>query len=208
MRGQKAIVAAWIVCAGLGAWLQLAAPDRILGLDAGGLGFAIVFLVALAAIYALRTWPRSGFDESLSPGEWRAWGSLSGSLVILACVVVESGELMGVLRPGDLERIGRRISVLLLVIAAVAWMVDRRWKQRVQSDERDRDIAARAAVRGRATLAFAVFALVMLLAGSPAGNLAWASHMAIAHLLVYAIVLGFVVEYGYAVARYVRDRLP
>mgnify|MGYP006168067177 CR=1 FL=1 len=206
MRGQKAMVVAWIGFAVLGAWLQLAGPDKVLGMDSDSVGLALVLLVALSALHALRTWPRSGFDEAISPGEWRAWGGLFGVAVILFCVIIESGELLGVLGPGDSARIGRRITVLLLIIGTVGWMLDRRWKQRIQSDERDRDISARAAVWGRAALALLVFAVVIVLAGAPAEQLHWATHTAVAHLLVYAIVLGFVVEYGYAVVRYWRDR--
>ena len=206
MRGQKAMVVAWIGFAVLGAWLQLAGPDKVLGMDSDSVGLALVLLVALSALHALRTWPRSGFDEVISPGEWRAWGGLVAAVLILAGVVVESRELLGALQPGDVERIGRRILLVAVVLATLAWLVDRRWKQRVQADERDREIGARGVVWGRAALALSVFSLMLLLAASPAERLAWATHHAIAHLLVYAIVLGFVVEYAYAVVRYWRDR--
>lgn len=206
MRVSVKVLAIWVLLAALAAWLQMGAVARVAGVDAGTLGFALAVLLGLAAVHLLMTWPRSGFDEAISPGEWRAWGGLVATVLVMAGVVVESGELLGALRPGDGERIGRRIVVGLVILAAVGWLVDRRWKQRVQADERDREIGARGAVWGRAALALSVFSLVLLLAASPAERLAWATHHAIAHLLVYAIVLGFVVEYGYAVVRYWRDR--
>lgn len=206
MRVSAKVLVIWVFLAALAAWLQLGGVGQVAGVDAGSLGFALAVLLGLAAVHVLMTWPRSGFDEAISPGEWRAWGGLAAMVLVMAGVVVESGELLGTLMPGDGERIGRRILLAMVVLAAAGWLVDRRWKQRVQSDERDREIGARGVVWGRAALALSVFSLMLLLAASPAERLAWATHHAIAHLLVYAIVLGFVVEYAYAVVRYWRDR--
>ncbi|KFN46558.1 hypothetical protein [Arenimonas metalli] len=206
MQFNRGWVVGWLLLAGTGVWLQLGGPARVLGADAGSLGFALVALAAIAALVALRTLPASKLDEAISPAEGRAWGNLLVSTVILACVVVESGELLGVLRAGELERIVGRSYLLVIAIGGIGWAIDRRWKQRIQSDERDRDIQARAVAWGRSALALLVFTVLAMLAGSPAEHLAWASHEAIAHLLLYAILLGFITEFGYSVVRYALDR--
>ena len=66
----------------------------------------------------------------------------------------------------------------------------------------------RAAVWARCALVFLVIGIAIMLAVSPPARLAWATHIAIAHLLVFALVWHSLVEYAVTALSYWRDRRP
>jgi uncharacterized membrane protein len=83
-----------------------------------------------------------------------------------------------------------------------------RWKGRVLEDERDREIEVRAAGWARFALVFMVIGIAVMLAMSPPEKLAWATHIATAHLLVFALVWHSLVEHAVTGISYWRDRRP
>lgn len=109
-------------------------------------------------------------------------------------------------RNPDAGRVGRNVAML-----AIAWMVlsnvlGARWRAKVQEDERDRAIEARAASFARTSLALYVIGLAVMLGFSPAEKLAWAPLPMVAHLLVIGLILSCMVEYGVTAVAYWRDR--
>jgi uncharacterized membrane protein len=102
--------------------------------------------------------------------------------------------------------IPRDLVMLLIAWIVLSWIVRARWKDEVQEDERDRDIAARASGWGRGALVFCVIAIAVTLGVSPPQKLAWATPLTVAHMLVLALVWSSLFEYAAAAVQYWRDR--
>jgi uncharacterized membrane protein len=95
---------------------------------------------------------------------------------------------------------------LLVAWSVLSRVVASRWKDEVQEDERDREIARQASGWGRGALIVCVIGMAVTLAFSPPDRLLWASHMMIANLLVLALMWGCLFEYAATAVAYWRDR--
>lgn len=208
MRWPKWGLAGVVALAGFAFWLLLAGPRDLLGVDVGGFGFGLLVLVAWASMHAVTAAPRGELDDAVSPGEWQAWVGFGFTLIVLAYLLLEADVIAGARDPGDLGRIGRNIVLLLVSWAVVAQVLRWRWKGRVLEDERDRDIAVRAATWGRCALVVGVMGVAVMLGLTPAVRLTWATPIVVAHLLVFALVWHSLVEYAVAGVSYWRDRRP
>src|SRR5688572_4963814 len=93
MRWPKWGLAGLVVLAGFAFWLLLAGPKDLLGVDPGGFGFGLLVLVAWTAVYGITAAPRSELDESVSPGEWRAWIGL-GFMVVVTGYLLAKADLI------------------------------------------------------------------------------------------------------------------
>jgi len=206
MRWPKWGLAGLVVLAFVAFWMLLAGPDKVLGIDLGGFGIGLAALVAWSAIHGISAAPRGELDEAVSPGEWRAWIGLAFSLLVAGYLLAKSDVIASVSDYRDLGRIGRNVVLLVIAWAVVSQVLEWRWKDKVLEDERDREIAARAADWGRYATVFAVFGIAVTLGLSPADRLEWASHIVIAHLLVFALVWGSVAEYAVTALSHWRDR--
>lgn len=208
MRWPKWGLAAGVALAGFAFWLLLAGPEDVLGVDVGGFGFGLLVLVAWASMHAVTVAPRGELDDAVSPGEWQAWVGFGFTLVVLAYLLLKADVIAGAEDMRDLGRIGRNIVLLLVSWAVVAQVLRWRWKGKVLEDERDRDIAVRAAAWGRCALVFCVIGVAVMLGLTPPARLAWATPIMVAHLLVFALVWHSLVEYAVAGISYWRDRRP
>jgi uncharacterized membrane protein YidH (DUF202 family) len=208
MRWPKWGLAGLVALAGFAFWLLLAGPKEVLGLDLGGFGFGLLVLVAWASMHAVTAAPRGELDDAVSPGEWQAWVGFGFTLVVLAYLLLKADVIAGTRDFRDLGRIGRNIVLLLVSWAVVAQVLRWRWKGKVLEDERDRDIAVRAAAWGRCALVFCVIGVAVTLGLTPPARLAWATPIMVAHLLVFALVWHSLVEYAVAGISYWRDRRP
>jgi hypothetical protein len=188
-------------------WVLLAGPEELLGLDLGGFGIGLSALVAWLAIYGISAAPRGELDELVSPGEWKAWIGAGFSALVAGYLLAKGDVIASVTDYRDLGRIGRNIVLLLISWAVVSQVLAWRWKGAVLADERDREIEVRAAGWGRAATVVAVIGIAVLLGLSPAAKLAWATHIVIAHLLIFALVVSCLVEYAVAGVAYWRDRV-
>lgn len=188
-------------------WLLLAGPERLLGLDTGHVGMALLVTAAWSSLLALSMLPRGEAEAAIAPGEWKAW---IGTGFMLAAVAYLAGKAHLFVGAGFGDP-GAQAVARNLVLLLVAWMVlsqvfATRWKGTVQEDERDREIAARAAAWGRGALISAVIAVAVTLAFSPADRLAWATHFMIANMLVLALMCGWLFEYAAAALIHWRER--
>jgi uncharacterized membrane protein len=208
MRWPKWGLAGVVALAGVAFWMLLAGPDQTLGIDLGGFGFGLMVLVAWLAVHGISAAPRGELDDAVSPGEWRAWIGLGFTLVALAYLLAKADLIVGATNLRDLRGIGRNLVLLLVSWAVVSQVLQWRWKGKVLEDERDREIEVRAAVWARFALVFVVIGIAVTLALSPPATLAWATHIAIAHLLVFALVWHGLVEYAVTAISYWRDRRP
>ena len=144
--------------------------------------------------------------ERLAPAEGRAWIGLLFT-VLVAAYLLAKHEFIA--RAGDyreLGPIGTNVVLLLVVWAVIAQVMRWRWKERVQEDERDRQIERHAADWGHGALVFCVIGLAAMLALSPQSRLAWATPIVTAHLLVFALLWGSIVEHAASAIAYWRDR--
>ena len=186
-----------VVAAGLSFWLLLAGPDRILGIDLGGFGVALAAWAAWYAIHLLSTAP---------PGEGRAWIGLLFTVLVAGYLLAKHEFIASAGDYRELGPIGTNVVLLLVVWAVIAQVMRWRWKERVQEDERDRQIERHAADWGHGALVFCVIGLAAMLALSPQSRLAWATPIVTAHLLVFALLWGSIVEHAASAIAYWRDR--
>ena len=208
MRWPKWGLAGLVALAFVAFWMLLAGPDELLGIDLGGFGIGLVALVAWSAVHGISVAPRGELDDAVSPGEWRAWIGFAFSTLVAGYLLAKSDVIASVTDYRDLGKIGRNIVLLVIAWAVVSQTLEWRWKGKVLVDERDRNIEVRAAGWGRGATAFTVFGIAITLGLSPAPKLLWATPIVISHLLVFALVLGCLMEYVVTALSYWRDRRP
>lgn len=208
MRGNRGVFAALVIVASIALWLLLAGPATVLGIDTGNAGVALLMTAAWVSLYAISRMPDGGIGQAVSPGEWRAWLAFGFTAAIAVYAIAHAAVFQGppLYRNPDAGRVGRNVAML-----AIAWMVlsnvlGTRWRAKVQEDERDRAIEARAASFARTSLALYVIGLAVMLGFSPSEKLAWAPLPMVAHLLVIGLILSCMVEYGVTAVAYWRDR--
>jgi hypothetical protein len=202
------VFAVLVIVASIALWLLLAGPATVLGIDTGNAGVALLMTAAWVSLYAISRMPDGGIGQAVSPGEWRAWLAFGFTAAIAVYAIAHAAVFQGppLYRNPDAGRVGRNVAML-----AIAWMVlsnvlGARWRAKVQEDERDRAIEARAASFARTSLALYVIGLAVMLGFSPAEKLAWAPLPMVAHLLVIGLILSCMVEYGVTAVAYWRDR--
>jgi hypothetical protein len=208
MAWPKWSLAVMVAVGGVAFWLLLAGPDRILGIDSGNLGVGLASLVAWGSLYGVGWSPRGPLDEAVSPGEWRAWVGFGFTGLVAVFLLAKADVIAGATDLRDLGPIGRNIVLLLVAWAVLSWHLQQRWKGQVLEDERDREIAVLAAGWGRGATALVVIGVIVLLGFTPAPRLEWATPIAIAHLLIFALVWGSLAEHAVAGISYWRDRRP
>lgn len=191
-------------------WLLFAEPSgQVFGLDMGQLGMMLLAGTAGVALYAADRVLRSGFQSAASPGEWKARQGFGFILGVALYSLVNLGALgqTPIIQFGpDARAVSRNLVMLLIAWFLLSRVTRARWKHEVQEDERDRQIVARARRWGHGGLMFCVISLVVTLGFSPSERLIWATPMMIASLLVFAMMLGSLLEYGAAAVYYWRDR--
>lgn len=189
-------------------WLMLAGSGQLLGIDLGQLGTIALVAVAWVTLYRLSYGTPDAAEESVSPGEWRAWIGLAFMLIAVIYFLAKLHLFAGA---AGADNIDARIVARNLVTLGIAWAVlgqvlATRWKGKVQEDERDREIARQASHWGRGALVFCVIGLALTLGFSPAQRLQWATPFLLANLLVLALMGGWLCEYAATAIGYWRDR--
>ncbi|HEY2344365.1 MAG TPA: hypothetical protein VGH80_00630 [Xanthomonadaceae bacterium] len=205
---QKKLFVALVIVAAVALWLLLAGPVNIVGIDTGQAGMALLVSVAWIAVYAVARMPAGGIEKTISPGEWKAWTGLGFAAVVGAYALAHAQVFDGpsMWHNPDANRVGRNIAMLVIAWAVLSQVLQRRWKDGVQRDERDRDIATRASGWARGTLSGYAIGLAVLLGFTPAERLAWAPPPMIAQMLVLGLILSCLVEYAVTAVSYWRDR--
>lgn len=197
-----------IIVAGLGLWLLLAGPPKLLGIDTGNAGVALLMTAVWISLYAIGRMPRGPLDAAASPGEWKAWIGVAFMIVAIAYFLAKAH----VFRDGtawsnpDAGIVGRNLVMLLIAWAVLSSVMSSRWKGVVEEDERDREIAAHAGGWGRGALMFCIVGIAVMLGFSTPEKLEWATHLMVANLLIFALMWGFLCEYVATAVYYWRDR--
>jgi len=197
-----------LVVAGLALWMLLAGGGQVLGIDIGTLGMVLLVATAWMSLLAVSTMPRGEFEQGISPGEWQARIGVVfmavATLYFLARLQVFQGESLA--NAPHSGAVARNLVLLLVAWTVLSQVLASRWTGRVQKDERDREIEARAAGWGRGALIFAVVGLAVTLGFSPTDRLGWATHFMLANLMIFLLMCGWLVEYVATAALYWRDR--
>jgi uncharacterized membrane protein YidH (DUF202 family) len=186
-----------LAVAGVAFWLLLAGPSKLLGVDSGQAGTALLVTVAWVSMYAVSRLPQGELDAAASPAEWKAWIGAGFMLVAVGYFLakIEVFAAAKVLGDPDASAVARNLVLLLVAWTILSSVMASRWKGEVEEDERDRAIAARAAGIGRIALIVCVIGLAVTLGLSPAEKLQWANHFLVANLLVMAVMWGCLFEY-------------
>lgn len=205
---RRGLFAGLVVVAFAGLWLLLAGPSKVLGVDTGSAGVALLVTVTWVSLYAIGSMPNGDLDNAISPGEWRAWIALGFTAAIAAYAIANAHLFQGppLWQNPDANRVGRNIALLAIAWVILTQVLQARWRGKVQEDERDRGIEARAGNWARITLSVYAIGLALLFGFSPASRLEWAPPPMIAHLLVVGLILSCLVEYAVTALSYWRDR--
>jgi len=192
--------------AAFGLWSMLASPRSLFGIDPGPLGMFALVASTVGALLLLSRTPRERLD-SASPAEWKAWIG-TGFMLVGVLYFLSRASLFTTGHWGDPHAgaVARNLVLLLVAWTVLSSTLAARWKGRVDEDERDREIAARAAGWGRGALVFSLVGIAVMLGFSPPERLQWATHFMIANLLVFALMWHCLVEYAATALMYLRDR--
>ena len=199
---------ALLLVAGLALWLLLAGPSKLLGVDTGQTGIALLVTVAWMSLLAIHRMPRGEIERAVSLGECKAWSGVVFMAVAIAYFLSKLHVFQEASIPHNPEAaaVGRNLVLLLIAWSVLSAVIASRWKGEVEEDERDREIARRGNGWGRGALTFAVIGIAAMLAFSPDAKLQWATHLMISNLLVFALMWGCLFEYAAIGVAYWRDR--
>jgi len=201
-------LAGLLAVAGLALWLLIASPSAVLGFDGGKIGVALLVATAWVSLWRLQRLPRAEFEGRAAPAEWRAWIGLGFMAVAVAYYLAKLQAFQGaeIWRNPEAGAVGRHLVLLLVAWAVLSQLLSSRWQGAVEEDERDREIARRAADWGRGALTLSVIAMAVTLGFSPAARLDWATPAMVSSLLVFALMCGWLFEYAASAVHYWRDR--
>ena len=192
--------------AAFGLWSMLASPRALFGIDPGPLGMFALVASTVGALLLLSRTPRERLDGA-SPAEWKAWIG-TGFMLVGVLYFLSRASLFVDGHWGDPHAgaVARNLVLLLVAWTVLSSTLAARWKGRVDEDERDREIAARAAGWGRGALVFCLVGIAVMLGFSPPERLQWATHFMIANLLVFALMWHCLVEYAATALMYWTQR--
>lgn len=146
---------------------------------------------------------------ALSPGEWQAWIGLLFTLVILIYFVSHGARMVaadGSMAP-EASAIGETIGLLVIAWLLVMQVLRKYSRDRVDRDERDRLIQARAVEWARSSLVVFVVVLAALFAFASPDRLQWAVPMTLSNVLMAGVIGSCMLEYLVTGVSYLRDRL-
>lgn len=197
-----------LATAGLGLWLLLAGAGEPFGIDLGALGFALLVLAAWGALYGVARLPRGDGELALSPAEGKAWIGTAFMAVAVAYFIAKAHVFQTPSLAGNPEAraVGRHLVLLLVAWTVLSATVSARWKDRVQQDERDREVERLAAGWGQGAVTVMLIGLALLLGLSPPEKLHWATLPMIANQLVLVLMVGCLVQNGASAVRHWLDR--
>ena len=199
---------ALLLVAGFALWLLLAGPSKLLGVDTGQAGTALLVTVAWVSLFAISRVPHGTLENAISPGEWKAW---LGTAFMAAAIIYFLSKLhvfMGAAVPHNPEAgaVGTNLVLLLIAWSVLSGVMSSRWKGEVEQDERDRGIERQASNWGRIALTVLIIGIAVTIGLSPPEKLQWATHLLIANLLILALMAGCLVGYAASIVYYWRDR--
>lgn len=188
-------------------------PDIDLGWPGGLAVLAAAWLVWYQLWLTLRASAQAAQRGELakataSPGEQGAWIGLLFTAAILVYFALRSPLLVAADggRAPEAAAIGRHIGMLVVGWLVVMQVLRNHWRDRVEKDERDRTIEARANGWARGSISAFVVGLAVTFAFTPVERLHWAQPMMVSNLLMMGLVASCALEYAVTAVAYWRDR--
>src|SRR5690606_22283618 len=120
--------------------------------------------------------------------EQRRWVALVFTALIGVLMLAKAEVFARAGSVADLREVGRPIGLFLAGWAIFSALLRQRFGARVVDDERDRAVELAADRWSHRVLAFAVVGIAVTFGLSPAARLPWATPIATAHLLVFALL--------------------
>ncbi len=205
MKSRRWGLAVLLVLGGSALWLLLSGPRHLLGMDTGNVGMALLMIVTWVSLYRIARTSGDEVDGAISPAEWQAWVGLAFMLAAVAYFLVNAEAFQQGPSWAN-QRVARNLVLMLVAWAVLSSVMRARWKGKILHDERDTEIEKQAAGWGRGALMACVAGIAVLLGFSPAAKLQWATHFAVANLLVFALMWGWLCECAATAILYRRDR--
>lgn len=200
------VFASGLATALVGFWFVFRPPGLIGEAPWYAIGPLLLAVGTVVATMQLSVRPLAGVEERMAPAEIGAWLLLVYTAAITAWVLAYAHLLMDGWSGSDMRLASIRLMMVVLSYLVVSTVVRARRGKSVLEDERDRQIKIRAMHWGRGALAACVFGVMFMLAFSPAYKLQWATPPAIATMLLFALVWGWLVDAAAKVAMYWWDR--
>ena len=190
-----------------GLWLVFWPPsDKVaLGLAYGLGGSLVGWGSALVAIQVV-LWRKTGLERVTAPAEVDAWIMLMFVGVVTAVSLGNRSLLATGLSTADAVHLVYKLGVLILFFVVLAHVLRLRRAGSVLEDERDVQIKSRAVGWARGALVFCVVVLMVMLGLSAPEKLEWATPIAIASQLWFALLSCWLAEYAAVILQYWRDR--
>jgi hypothetical protein len=201
-------LSALIGLAGLALWLLLAGPGHLFGLRTGYLGILVLMAGAWGLLYAVSRVSPEALDAAASPAEWNARIGLTFCAVAVVYFLAKMSVFSDAPLPHNpaATEVGRHLVLLLIAWSIVCGIVASRRKGAVEQDERDREIATKAAGWWRGAVVFGIVVLAVTLSFTPMYRLHWATPLMIGNLLILALMLGSLCEYVATLTYYVNHK--
>ncbi len=199
---------ALIMVAGCALWLLLAGPQELFGWDTGQFGMVLLVASAWGLLFVVSRMSGEDLQRSASPAEWKARIGAGFTAIAMVYFFAKMHVLKDATLPHDPDAnaIGRNLVLLLIAWLVLSEVLASRWKGAVEEDERDREIAVRAADWGRGALIFSIVGVAVTLCFTPADRFEWATPLMIGNLLIFSLMWGWLCEYVATLAYYWRDR--
>lgn len=173
------------------------------------LGGSLFVAAVWFCVDAVQRIPRSDAETAIAPREWQSWVGLAFCTAGLATLGLSAeafaAQLPIHLNP-DAGQAGRRIGLLFVAWAMLAYVLQQRWAGSVEADERDLQISHRACNAGRIALTLALISLALGLGFSPTERLQQLSYPWLAQLIMTCLLFGAWADYAYAAWAYWQDR--
>ena len=194
--------------AGLALWSLLAGLEFLRGYDTGAAGSAVLLLSAWSALYGLWRLPGEEVERQVSPAEWKAWIGTAFMAVAIGYFIarMDAFQVASLADSPRAREVGSNLALLLIAWTVLSGVVAARWKDRVQEDERDREIERLGCDWGRGAVTAMIVGLALLLGFSPAERLDWATLPMVASLLLLALMVGTLFENAAVAVRHLLDR--
>ena len=200
------VFASGLAAALVGFWFVFWPPGLIDQAPWYAIGPLLLAVGTAVAALQLSVRTLAGVEERMAPAEIGAWLLLVYTTAIAAWVLAYAHLLMDGWSRSDMRSASIRLMMLVLPYLVVSTVMRARRGKAVLEDERDRQIEIRAVQWGRGALVACIFGVMLMLAFSPAYKLQWATPPAIATMLLFALVWGWLVEAAAKVAMYLWDR--
>ncbi|HET9032055.1 MAG TPA: hypothetical protein VFN25_04020 [Dokdonella sp.] len=169
-------------------WLLLVTPTRWLGIETSVLGTGGLLLTAWLGFWLSTQIPQDK-DSAVSPAEVRQWVALLFTAAIAAFFIFQADVILRAQNLADLRGVGRTFAMLIIGWLIFSSLLRQRARAGVQEDERDREVQIRGDQLSHGAICVFVIGLALTLGLSPSDRLGFATPIALAHLLIFGLVL-------------------